>query len=595
MPKKEESKPLDAQYEDAQIAAADAANPQSKKPLSVQEASKKKECETEQNSKDTNMPAQPVAEQPKPVQGPPVMYQPLAQAPQAYSSPGVLPYYGSPYMAKPKVQPKFDRNDRLFALFALIAGFLFLRFMVWNTFGYFSTATAVALLAMCISYLKVKGYHFQAEHYICAGVIVVFSALFSITADKEICFYALCLICVLTAYLVFSVCSGRRFSERFPRDQFNALIYPFNGMSYPFRALFAKQNEKKSRNVLYVLIGLVISLPIFLIVLTLLMRADQAMERAMASITFDRDRIMPIIVQILFGIPVAMYLFGMLFINASKRRAEEYTDEAYAKQATSGRVLPNALIYGAVTPLLVLYGIFFFTQLPYFTAGFSGVVPHGYNFAKYAVRGFNELLALAVINLVVVVIMQRCAKNSGEQKTLVLRIYSVLLSLATLILVVSSFSKLAMYIQKFGLTRRRVLSAWMIALIGIVFLLVLLAQFIKKLPLIRTIVVVGILMFGVLAFARVDRQIAKFNIRAFQNGTHMELDGAYLAYYLSDDAVLYIFEEDALGTVATSMHMSEQELRKSICTDRYLSYRYDADPYQRYNLAFARVQKYLDD
>lgn len=480
----------------------------------------------------------------------PPMYGPSGPSPM-YGPPNNPAFPGfTPYIS-PRATRTYNKTDAVAAVLVFLIGLLVMRHMIWYPNGLFSTLTVLAGLGIAIWYLVRKQLKFRFENYINIGAILLFSLIFSFTSDGFIKFFTFIVTSGSLAYLIFSVGSGRRFSEFFFRDQSNALMHPFYAFGDNFSALSKNSDKKgKSKNVLYIILGLLVALPLFIIVLVTLASADQAMAKLVDNIfkNISKD-IFIIIVQVILGIPIAMYFFGMLYTNGSKLRESDNSDETYTKKSAAGRVLPSAAIYGAILPIIMLYALFFFSQLPYYLSGFSGELPNGFTYVTYAVRGFEQLVFLTVFNLIIITLIQRFARGSAEKKSLSIKILSILLSLSTLVLVASAFSKLIMYIQEYGLTRQRVLSAWLIAVIGIVFVLIIIKQIFGRMPLIRSIVVVSVLMFAVLAFSRIDYQIARFNIEMYKTGKHQELDAEYLVSSLGDESLLYIVEHDEIETL----------------------------------------------
>ena len=479
------------------------------------------------------------------------------QYPPPYAAMPGYPPYGMPYpinYAPPKPKPVFTRTDSIFAMLSFVVGFLIMRYMIWYQNGYFTTATAVIMLGFIIWYLVKRGFKLVLHNYINLGIIVLLSTLFSFTSDHAIKGWTVTAILGLSAYLVYSVCSGRRFSEFFFKDQTNSVIFPFNGFGFNFSALGKGKDGSKKGRVGNVLIGLAVSLPLFFIVLVILVSADRAME----NIVFDfidilAEDILLVIPQFILGIPIAMYVFGMMYVGASRRMQEKTTDEAYKKSRESGRVLPKSAVFAALAPILLLYIIFFFSQLPYFLSGFSGKLPNELTYADFARNGFFQLLFLTALNLVLIICMQRYSRDSADHKSVSLRIFSILFSLSTLVLVAVALSKMIMYIQSYGLTRLRVHTTWMIVLIALVFILIIIKQMYNRFPLIRSIVVATLLMFSVLAFGRINYQIAKFNITMYKEGSHKELDFNYLIYDLGDESLLYILEHDEMDTLQAAL------------------------------------------
>lgn len=76
--------------------------------------------------------------------------------------------------------------------------------------------------------------------------------------------------------------------------------------------------------------------------------------------------------------------------------------------------MPNAMVYAAVTPICILYVLFFVSQFPYFLGGFTGELAEGFTYAEYARKGFFELCAVCCINFAVIGIMSFMAKQCSE-------------------------------------------------------------------------------------------------------------------------------------------------------------------------------------
>ena len=242
---------------------------------------------------------------------------------------------------------------------------------------------------------------------------------------------------------------------------------------------------------------------------------------------------------LLLGIPVACYLFGMLYANAHGFRREKLSEEAYAARRARARVLPNLAAYVAMGPMLALYAVFFVLQAKYFLSAFAGVLPAGYSYADYARRGFFELCWLAVLNLAVLLAANRLTVHSGEKKTKSLAVFSGALAVFTLLLIATALSKMAMYITRFGLTRLRLYTSLFMVLLAAVFLFVLLRQLFPRFPLMKASFAALTAAMLLLCFSASDLWIAKFNISMYESGRHSELDAQYLLYELSDDARLY--------------------------------------------------------
>ena len=101
---------------------------------------------------------------------------------------------------------------------------------------------------------------------------------------------------------------------------------------------------------------------------------------------------------------------------------------------------------------------------------------------------------------------------------------SLAYSVFTLILLSTAAAKLVLYIDRFGLTTKRVYAAWFMAVLAILFLLIIVKQFVSKIKMIPIGAAVVVAMFGLLSFSGADAFIAEYNIDRYLNGTIKRLD-----------------------------------------------------------------------
>ncbi|MEG0913792.1 MAG: DUF4173 domain-containing protein [Oscillospiraceae bacterium] len=447
----------------------------------------------------------------------------------------------SGYAAK----PEFTRMEHIAAIFCFLLGFIFVRYLVWNETGFFSTATVLLLVGVCAAYLKASGFELTLRNRMTAVLISVFSLVFSVTDNGAIKSTAEIFILAVGAYWVYAICTRRtKIDEHIDVDIVMALFkIPFSQFFNAPSAAIKSPSHSKSGNFKNVALGLVIAVPITVFVASLLMSADDGVEKLLSGLTENFVSDFGIIfVQIAIGSLVACYLFGMLYGNTHDVKHEYHSEEAYRSIAEKRRFVPNLIAYTALTPALILYAVFFISQSKYFLSAFGGRLPAGFGYAEYARRGFFELFALAAVNMIFILILNCNTISSGEKRTRTLRAYSIMLCGFTLIMIAAALSKMVLYISRFGLTRMRLYTSWTMLLMAVVFVLIIVWQFKQAFPLIRISAAVFVVMFGVLCFSQSDYLIAKYNIAMYENGSHTELDMDYLIHGLSDDSLAYVVE-----------------------------------------------------
>ena len=276
------------------------------------------------------------------------------------------------------------------------------------------------------------------------------------------------------------------------------------------------------------------SIPAVIIACTALSSADDNFGRLLSGITggfFDNFFTNVIILAV--SIPLSFLLFGAM--SGAKGRKRKMTGD-------TGRAakVPAVAICSALTPLILIYLLFFACQLPYYLSAFGGVLPDGYSYSEYARQGFFELCGVAVLDLMVIFLAGVLAKrNENGRKPVAVRIYSAVFSLITILLICSAMSKMIMYIGEYGLTGLRFYTSWFMILLGIVFLVLILHEIFPGMKTVATLFISFTAMFGVLCFCDPDARIAQYNVESYLSGEIAETDTGSLAM-LSEGAAPYV-------------------------------------------------------
>lgn len=502
----------------------------------------------------------------------------------------IRPFNSPPGTPMPTFTPPhvFTQGESILGFFALAVGTCFCRYVLWHKLGVFTSLFYLAVIVASLLFLRHKKYALTGRQKLAAGAFMVFSTLFAFSANSELCAAMIFFLNGGIAYWIYLICAKNRGIDRlFFFDLMKSIFeQPFTNNTYMFKAMHRTQKSAGfGKNVLYIFIGLLITIPLTAIVASLLMRADDNVQQMLHSLEdLLSEEIWEVFGQFLVGIPVAMYFFAMLFSNTTKYRCKPLNEDGCNRSIEGFRCMPNVMAYAGVTPICVLYVLFFISQGSYFLSAFAGKLPDTFSYAGYARKGFFELCTLAVINLLVIGALNLLAKDSGKEKPLPLRLYSAFLAFCTLFMIVTAESKMFLYIDAYGLTKLRLYTAWFMLFLGIVFLLILIRQFRPTLTVLRGCVTVGVVMFGLLAFSRPEAIIARYNISQYKAGNLKELDIDMLLD-LSDDAYSVVL--DNTDTVLESGVDAGRYMRHYDRRHRDL----DADRFERYNLSTWEVER----
>ncbi|MEA5051409.1 MAG: DUF4173 domain-containing protein [Oscillospiraceae bacterium] len=474
------------------------------------------------------------------------MNDPIHPQSDAAPQPAAFPDYTAPAGARRALRDaaQFDKTDAVAALLLLAAGFVFVQFMLWHPTGLGDAAFFLLTVGVCLCYFRKRGVAMNAYQRALLAVYCVFCAVFLLTADSFVRTLDAIFLILLGAYVVFAACAGRGDAEGgFGLDMANALFaLPFSGFLLSPRALL-RGGKSKKRTLLYVALGLLAAVPVTFAAASLLRAADNGFDAMLGRLLdrIDLDSAAELIAKLLLTAAIGFYLFGLLYVNASGAEKEQLSPAAYAQRRERLHIAPPAFVYAAATPLLLLYAAFIALQLDYFFSAFAGRLPAGFSYAEYARRGFFELFAVALINLFVILCMGVFTCRQADRRPAALTVYTVALSACTLLLLATAFSKMALYIRAYGLTRLRVYVAWFMALLALLLVAVIAKQFAPRFRAVTCMGAVFIVLFGALCFSNVDGVIARYNIRQYVSGARQTLDVEELMR-LSDDAWIPMLE-----------------------------------------------------
>ncbi len=468
---------------------------------------------------------------------------------EIYNATAALPSHAAADTAE-KPAEVFEKKEQILSFLCMAAGFLFVRFCCYHVTGLLTTVLFCLMITMYMIYLKRSGKAFAKHHKALAGVLYIFSAVYTITANHLLTFLCTVFLIVVSALLVYAVCQTDSNTFRWlPFTMEKALFsHPFGSYQKCASAALSGMREKNGlKNILHIILGLIITIPLTAIVAVLLSRADEGVAKMLNSLIFEPSFDSLILIpHAAFGLLIGFYIFGMLYSNVKTPKCVE--DSACEHRILKMRIMPNAMVYAAVTPICILYVLFFVSQFQYFLGGFTGQLSDGYTYAEYARKGFFELCQVCCINFAVIGVMSFLAKHCGKERPLILRIYTLFLSVSSLILAGTAMAKMFLYIRAYGMTQLRIYTTWFMLLLVMGFVLIIIRQFKIQLPVCKIGFILFTAMFGLLCFSRPDAWMTEYNAKMYLSGQLEEFDYNHL-HSLSDDALVTAMSyKDVLDT-----------------------------------------------
>ncbi len=442
---------------------------------------------------------------------------------------------------RPQIVREYSRREVCFAFAGLVLGFMFIKLMAapvlarGNAFGLGAAVTLLALTAYCTLFTAQRN-KITAAKAVRIALCIAFSVNVFVTSNTLIQFLDIVFVLLTLAYDKLADSDGKFNIGRrlFPADMMTALFRPLSEMpAQPSAIKQAASKSKGGKTLGNILLGLVIAIPSTVIVCNLLMSADEGFSDIMESL-FENiaENLVVFLIQAAISLPVGCYIFGMCI--KSMEKPGEDSDENALRNIRGLRIIPAFAGAASAAPVCVMYVIFFFSQASYFLSAFASRLPSdAVSYSEYARRGFFELCTVAVINLIIIIGINLFCKYNGDgdsngNRPGCIKIISCIVSIFTLLLIATAVSKMAMYINVYGLTPLRVYTTWFMLLLAVIFLGIFLSLITAKVNLPKLSVIAFTVMFSALSFVNVEGLIVSVNADRYLNGTLESFDPGFI-------------------------------------------------------------------
>lgn len=368
----------------------------------------------------------------------------------------------------------------------------------------------------------------------CVLLSMVLAAASARTADTVTLFLAFPLI-LFGYFLGFVAMTG---ANARPLGRFSSVLdvcyaafdRTFTQVSPAFRGLLpSKKGGKKGSGAIW---GVLIAIPVLFVLVPLLTSADAAFEGLLSRVTISFPENSELVTSLILG----LIIFVLAYAQAVSLRACPGRAKARPRE---GKVAPSA-VNGFLGAISLVYLLYLLSQGAYFFSALRGILPQGYTSADYARRGFFEMAWIVALNLIMVGIVTALVRRNGSQKVpLATRLLCLFFCLFSLILIATAFSKMALYMGSFGLTRLRVLTSLFMLWLALWVLAAAICLFRPKFPHMKAAVIAALVLASLACWWDLDGAVARYNVRAYETGKLETVDLDTLQY-LSDSAIPYI-------------------------------------------------------
>jgi hypothetical protein len=287
----------------------------------------------------------------------------------------------------------------------------------------------------------------------------------------------------------------------------------------------------KGRKGWAILRGVLIAVPVVTLFTILLSAADPVFGDWIRKV-LNLERLPEYLFRLWYILMIGSFLVG-IYLHAIYPRSE-----AKKPETMSAWMKPflgwteTGIILGAVDILFITFVII---QVRYLFGGSANINETGYTFAEYARRGFGELVAVAVLSMMLYLGLNTISKRETRGAKIGFGAVSILLMANVLVMLVSSLQRLMLYEGAYGFSALRTYTHVFIYWLGALIVVAVVLELLRKNGRFALALMIAIVGFGAtLVVMNVDSFIVQQNVKRAAAGE--ELDFNYLQQ-LSTDAI----------------------------------------------------------
>lgn len=416
-------------------------------------------------------------------------------------------------------------------------------------------------------------------------LLIFFSTMVFIRSNGLLMF--LNVIASLVLLLVIAeISSGEKVKNFSIEDYLKIFFLPFKFIHPLFQTLsnlFSLRGAKEDRKVFSQIVkGVLMAIPVLFVFLFLFSSADLIFQKYVSDL-INIDNGLEIIFRFILILIVTIAYIGA-YTYSFREKEGQITAQQNSKNYTIGHI-ESSILLGSVN---VLFFTFILVQFTYLFGGESNIFIQGFTYAEYARRGFFELIAVAIISLLLLLTTEKYVIKKETEHAMGFKILGTALVIQVILIMASAFTRLSLYEEAYGFTTLRLYSHAFIILLAIIFCLLLYKIYKDRRE--NTFafrVFISIALFiAVMNFLNPDAFIARRNIERFDATGKLDI---YYLSRLSDDAIL--------DTIKV-LNISNEDLKKSFARELYWRAQNSDSPYfsqwQSLNIARMRAYKILN-
>ena len=502
-------------------------------------------------------------------------------------------YYPMPPVKQVKTVP-LDKKDSVF--FIVLAVLTFCDLLLGAFCGFSLGFSFFSVLFTVVSYVyiykKKSGLKLYSKIIFILTILLELSFIFN--ADSTVKFLNVVALCFL--FITFTAeecgsltCKDGKYMALF-EPIINAITTTIDNFALPVNSLKKAEKEGSKSAVIRIALGLLIAIPLLAVILPLLIESDIAFSSLISKLFEDVSTVIGSLVLSAFIFPlVFIYLFA-------ERKCGAENNKVYISK--QGNISP-ATLNTVLCCVCAAYVIYLISQLAYISDAFAFILPDNFTKAQFARSGFFEMGVIAFINILIIGIVGNLVKHNEKGNLLgFTKILLVFINVFSQFYIITAFIKMAQYISAYGLTRLRVLTSAFMIMLFVIFSVILLSLFVKRIPYGKAIIIIAAFTLISVSICDINHIIAEHNYERYAaEGQELDLN-EYSELGLSGYCQLYEIiktDDEKYSSKAEYILLEDAQTRFDFPIENYDPQHRGIYDIFRYNLTKNKAQKIVNE
>ncbi|HEX2945326.1 MAG TPA: DUF4173 domain-containing protein [Clostridia bacterium] len=489
----------------------------------------------------------------------------------------------------------FHSSDKLMSFGALLLGILFVWLFIGKYPGISIPIFVIAFYALLFGYTRTVISKDAKFGWFLSIPVFLLSLTYAIYGNEVLMVLDMLALPVLILLQTILITGVNTFEWHSPGIIID-LIYGMSArclmhIAKPVKLLasvFKKKSGSKGANStgLKVLTGLAISVPLLVILLTLLSSADMVFGKLVDTLPnlFENINLGDIIGKTIAALVIFFLSFSYLWsLGHSDRISDNALNGIVPKTPEQRRRWDPVTVITVTITVDILYVIFVVIQFAYLFGSFG--LPDGFTYAEYARSGFFELILVSLLNIALLALTLTYTKLGSPAANIAFKVLNSIMIGCTVIMLLSAHYRMSLYEEAYGFTFMRIMTHAFMVLLLVLFVITLARVWYDRLPLLKPYIIAALIAFTAVNYINVDEMIAKNNIKR---------------YYTTGEIDMYYFHSLSCSVVDDLMKLAKD--KNSEVSDRaveMLGQRKDAvsrlnKNWQSFNLTNYLAQKDLE-